>query len=66
MPPTAAGKPVAELRSIERPPAPPLDERLSDRQRDRVQARPARPRQALEPVARRRGALSRLLAERGE
>ena len=57
------GEPVAEIRPIERQPAPTLDERLSDLERDGVLIRPARPRQALEPVARRRGALWRLLAE---
>ena len=60
------GEPVAEIRPIERQPAPTLDERLGDLERDGVLVRPARPRQALEPVVRRRGALSRLLAERGE
>lgn len=60
------GEPVAEIRSIARQPAPTLEDRFGDLERNGVLVRPAHPRQALEPVTRRRGALSRLLAERGE
>ena len=58
------GEPVAEIRSIEREST--LDERLADLERNGALVRSAIPRQTFRPIARRPGALSRLLAEREE
>ena len=61
------GEPVAEIRPVEpaeRPLTP--EERLSELERSGSLVRSSVPRQTLRPVARRPGALARLLAGRGE
>ena len=60
------GEPVAEIRRIERRRGPTLEERLDDLRRAGCLVPPTNPRQPLQPVARRAGALARFLAERGE
>ena len=60
------GEPVAEIRSIERHRTPTLDERLGDLERSGVLVRQTLPKRMFRPVVRRRGALARFLAERGE
>ena len=57
------GEPVAEIRPAERPLTP--EERLSELERSGSLVRSSVPRQTLRPVARRPGALARLLAGRG-
>lgn len=60
------GEPVAEIRSIRRGQESTLDERLNDLERSGSLVRSTIPKRRLRPVERRRGALSRFLAERGE
>ena len=60
------GGPVAEIHSVSPREGPTLDERLQDLERRGALIRSAIARRTLGPVARRPGALSRLLAERGE
>ena len=60
------GEPVAEIRSIRHGQNPTLDERLIDLERSGELVHSAIPRQTLQPVERRPGALSRFIAERGE
>ena len=60
------GEPVAEIRSIQHGQNPTLDERLIDLERSGELVHSATPRQTLQPVERRPGALSRFIAERGE
>ena len=60
------GKPVAEIRGIQRHRQQTIEERLDDLQRRGVLVRSGAPRLAFQPVARRPGALARFLAERGD
>jgi prevent-host-death family protein len=59
------GEPIAEIRGIQRAPAT-LAERLRDLQEQGVLTRPTASIGRLRPVARRRGALRRFLADRSE
>ena len=59
------GKPVAEIRAIQDSPAT-IEARLDDLERQGVLVRSGEPRTPMEAVERRRGALKRFLAERGE
>lgn len=59
------GKPVAEIRAI-RESSETIESRLDDLERQGILVRSREPRRPLKPVERRRGALERFLAERGE
>ena len=63
---TYRGKPVAEIRPVERGREQTLEERLEELQRTGRLVPAANPMQPLRPVARRPGALARFLAQRGE
>ncbi|MDE0035137.1 MAG: type II toxin-antitoxin system prevent-host-death family antitoxin [Deltaproteobacteria bacterium] len=59
------GKPVAEIRAIRESPET-IESRLDDLERQGTLVRSGEPRGPLKTVERRRGALKRFLAERGE
>ena len=63
---TYRGEPVAEIRSIIGRPEPSLEERLKDLERSGDLVRSSLPKGTFRPFERRRGALARFLAERGE
>ena len=60
------GKPVAEIRGIEREEQPSLESRLDDLQRRGALVSSGEPGQEFRMAARRPGALERFLAERAE
>ena len=63
---TYRGKPVAEIRAIQRSETPTLDERLDHLERRGALIRPASAHSEFKMVADRPGALGRFLAERFE